>query len=174
MNVGTRRTLIWSDLNQVLEDVENLRVSGYRSVGKWNLAQCCGHIADWMTFPLAGFPPQPWFIRAFLSLLKLTMGKAQLRKILRTRSMRSGNPTMPETVYLADTDVTEEVERLKRAVQRLQESHGPYQPSPLFGDMSREDLLDLQVIHAAHHLSFLIPQKNGDGSNFSGRPGEMG
>lgn len=166
MNAGTRRTLNWTDLNQVLEDVENLRASGYRSVGKWNLAQCCGHIADWMTFPLDGFPPQPWFIRAFLGLLRSTIGKGQLRKMLSTRSMPAGNPTMPETVYPADTDVTEEVERLKKAVQRLRESQGPYQPSPLFGDMSRENLLGLQIIHAAHHLSFLLPNKNGDGSNF--------
>lgn len=162
---GTRRKLAWTELSEVVNDVENLRVSGYHSVGKWNLAQCCGHIADWMTFPLDGFPRQPWIIRAFLSLLKWTMGKRQLRKILFTRSMPKGNPTMPETVYPSEIDASEEVERLKRTVQRLQESQGPYHASPLFGDMSRRDLLDLQIIHAAHHLSFLLPSKNGDGSN---------
>lgn len=161
-NSGNRRTLTWTDLDQVVEDVEKLCVTGYHAVGQWNLAQCCGHIADWMTFPLDGFPRPPWIIRVFLSTLKWTIGKRQLRKILSTRSMPQGNPTMPETVYPTGTDATEEVERLKRAVQRLQESQGPYQPSPLFGDMSRQDLLDLQVIHAAHHLSFLVPAKDND------------
>ncbi|MEC8300370.1 MAG: DUF1569 domain-containing protein [Planctomycetota bacterium] len=52
---------------------------------------------------------------------------------------------------------SEEVARLKRAIAKLQASDGPYHASPLLGDMSREELFQLQVIHAAHHLSFLIP-----------------
>ena len=77
--------------------------------------------------------------------------------MLRSRTIPKGIPTSPETIYSPNSEESEKVARLKRAIAKLQASDGPYHASPLFGDMSREDPFQLQVIHAAHHLSFLIP-----------------
>ena len=156
-STATRRQLVWTDLEEVIADVDRLASSGHKSSGKWNLTQCCGHLADWMTFPLEGFPKPPWPIRLLLIILKPVIGQRQLRKMLRSRVMPKGIPTSPETVYLSNREESEEIARLKRAIAKLQASDGPYHSSPLFGDMSREDLFQLQVIHAAHHLSFLTP-----------------
>ena len=52
----SRRQLDFRDLNEVVQYVEKLHVGGYEKVGNWDLAQVCGHLSDWMRFPLDGYP----------------------------------------------------------------------------------------------------------------------
>lgn len=50
-----RRELKFLDFDNVIRDVEQLQARGYSRAGNWNLAQVCGHLADWMSYPLDGF-----------------------------------------------------------------------------------------------------------------------
>jgi hypothetical protein len=153
-----RRTLELSDLDDVVREAESLLASGYDKAGNWDLGQVCGHVADWMSYPLDGFATPPLPIRMMLGAMRLTLGKRMLRKILETRSMTSNNPTMRETIPAPGGDEAAAVARLREVAQRLRDHQGPLHPSPLFGKLDHETLVKLNTIHAAHHLSFLVPR----------------
>ena len=58
-----RRPLKFDSLDAVVRDAENLLASGYDRAGNWDLAQVCGHLAEWLRFPMDGFPKVPLLIR---------------------------------------------------------------------------------------------------------------
>src|SRR5262245_3720928 len=89
-----RRDLEFSNFEAVLEDVESLSARGYESLGKWDLAQVCTHLAEWMRFPLDGYPTPPAAIALLLWVLRNTIGRRELRKVLDSRTMPIGGPTM--------------------------------------------------------------------------------
>lgn len=161
MEKPSRRTLRFNDLDEVVREVESLRASGYDRAGKWDLAQTCAHLADWMRFPLDGFPRPPAPIRAMLWALKKTVGQRKLRQYLEAGAMPSGKPTLPETVAAAGGDETVAVERLRQTVARFKAYSGPLHPSPLFGELDKETATRLQLVHCAHHLGFLVPSNHG-------------
>jgi hypothetical protein len=151
-----RRDLRFADLAEVLRDAEALHSVGHvQAAGRWNLAQVCGHLADWLSFPLDGFPRQPVGVRLLLWLLRHTIGPRELRRLLATGRMSAGRPTLRETVPPPGGDEAAALERLARAVARFEAHTGPLHPSPLFGELSREQWRQLQLIHCGHHLSFL-------------------
>jgi hypothetical protein len=154
-----RRQLVFNDLDAVVRDAERLQVGGYEKVGNWDLAQVCNHLADWMGFPIDGFPNPPAPIRAVLWVVKKTVGRKKLLGYLKEKSFPAGKPTMPQTVHPAGGDVRAAVERLRQSVGRLKTYTGPIVPSPLFGPMTKDEAVGMQLVHAAHHLSFLIPKQ---------------
>ena len=97
-------------------------------------------------------------IRVLLWAMRTTVGPRELRKVLETKAMRSGGPTMPETVPAAGSDEAAAVAKLRAAVERFRDHSGPYHPSPLYGALDRETATRLQLVHCAHHLSFLVPK----------------
>lgn len=160
MESPVRRQLSFDTLDAAVADARGLLVSGYRSAGKWDLAQVCGHCADWLRFPVEGYPRGPLPIRAMLWLMKVTVGKTARHKILRERRFKTGTPTMPATVKPRGAiDDAAGVDELARAVDQFQRHSGPYHSSPLFGNMTRAEHEQLQRIHLAHHLSFLLPKR---------------
>lgn len=155
----SRRILRFNSLDEVVTDVENLRARGYEKAGNWNLAQAAGHLANWLGYPVNGFPKPGCVVGSILGLMRATVGKKLLRQILKSGSMRPGGQTMPESVPPATEDEAGAVAKLKEAVRRFKEHPGEYHPSPLFGQLTRDEALELQLVHCAHHLSFLIPKQ---------------
>lgn len=153
-----RRNLRFNSLDEVVADVENLRVRGYEKGGNWNVAQVAGHLANWLGYPVNGFPKAGCLVGGFLGLMRATVGKKLLRQTLVSGSMRAGGQTMPESVPAATDDEAAAVAQLNEAVRRFKEHAGEYYPSPLFGRLTRDEALQLQLIHCAHHLSFLVPR----------------
>lgn len=163
MTNPSRRSLSFNDLDDAVREVESLQASGYDCAGNWNLAQTCGHLAEWMRFPLDGFPRSPFPVRVGLWVMGVMFARRKLRKTLAANSMRAGGPTLRETIPPPDEDEAEAVERLRETVQRFKSHRGPFQSSPLFGDLDRETAMRLQILHCAHHLSFLVPRKTNAG-----------
>lgn len=158
MNTTTRRKLKFNSLDDALADARRLMESGYTMLGKWDLGQVCGHCADWLRFPADGYPRAAFPLNALLWLMKATLGTSMRRKILRDEQFASGKPTMPETVKpRGSLNDAAGVAALEAAATRFQQHTGPWHASPLFGEMTRDEHLRLQLIHLAHHLSFLIP-----------------
>jgi len=151
-----RRELEFNDLDAVIRDVEALDAAGYHQVGNWDLAQVCGHLADWMQYPMDGYPRVPLPIRVMLWAMRMTVGRRELRKMLAAGSMASGRPTLQSTVPPSGSDQAAAVDRLRCIAVRFQTHRGDFVPSPLFGDVDRETMMRLQLIHCAHHLSFLV------------------
>ena len=153
-----RRDLKFDGLDQVIEDANRLLKQGYEQAGNWNLSQACGHLNDWMRFSMDGYPKPPLPIRAMLWMMKVTSGKRQFASVLKN-GFREGLPTMPESVPLADaTEDAEAVSQLTDTINRLKTHQGPLHPSPLYGDLTHDQVVQLQLVHCAHHLRYLLPK----------------
>ena len=151
-----RRQLVFASLDDAVRDAEHLLAVGYEKAGNWDLAQCCDHLAAWLTYPVSGFPKAPLPIRMMLAVVRRTLGRRLLTKYLRD-GMPSGKPTMPQSVAAPGGDPAAAVERLREAAKRFESRAGEYLPSPLFGQLTRDEALNVQLRHGAHHLSFLVP-----------------
>jgi hypothetical protein len=153
-----RRPLVFNDLDEVVRDAEGLLATDYDKAGNWDLAQVAGHLAEWMRFPVEGFPNAPAPIRALFWVIRKLFGRKKLLTYIETKSFPAGKPTFPETVPPPGGDPREAVEKLRRGVERLKGHRGPIVPSPLFGNMTKDEAVRMQLVHAAHHLSFLVPK----------------
>lgn len=155
--MATRRTLTFDSLDAAVREAEHLLAAGYERAGTWDLAQCLDHLAAWLTYPVSGFPTAPLPIRLMLAVVRRTLGRGMLNKYLR-EGMPAGKPTMPQSVAEAGGDPAAALGRFKAAAGRFAAHGGDYLPSPLFGPLTRDEALKVQLAHAAHHLSFLVPK----------------
>jgi hypothetical protein len=154
-----RRELTFNDLDEVVRDAEQLLARGYDRAGHWDLAQVCDHVGNWMRYAMDGFPRAPLPIRGLLWALRKTIGKRKLADFLATGKMPAGKPTLRQSVPPPGGDPAAAVARLRATVARMTAHAGPLKPSPLFGDVTRDEWVRLNLVHAAHHLSFLVPRQ---------------
>ena len=155
---GQRRQLKFENLDQVTEQINRLLTGGYTKTGNWDLSQVCRHLHDWMRYSLDGYPQAAAPIRLVLWLMKTTSGRRQFERVIK-QGFKDKLPTMPNTVHKAGADDDQAaVEELTGTINRLKNSNGPIVPSPLYGPMTYDEAVQLQLAHCAHHLSFLNPQ----------------
>lgn len=142
----------------MLADVRDLLHRGYVPHGNWTLGQACSHVADWMRFPVDGFPQPPWIMGMMFWVMKHTVGPGMKRKIL-AEGFRPGMPTAPETVPTAG-QISDQAgfEKLEQTVSRVTAHDGPLHPSPLFGEMDKPTLIQVTLLHAEHHFGYLEPK----------------
>lgn len=152
-----RRALSFDTLAAAVRDAEHLLAVGYDRAGKWDLAQCLDHLAAWLTYPVDGFPRVPLLLRPAFAVVRATMGRRMLNTYLRD-GMPAGKPTMPQSVTPPGDSPAAALERFKGAAERFRAHGGDYLPSPLFGPLTRDEALKVQLAHCAHHLSFLVPK----------------
>ncbi len=158
MSVTRRELKPFASFADAVADAERLLAGGYGRAGNWSLGQCCGHLARWLDYQIDGFPKAPLLRRPVAFLLRYTLAPRLLDKAIRSGRMSAGGGTIPQSVPPADADDAQGVADYKRAAERWQAHTGPLLPSPLFGDRPREDWLKVHQLHAAHHLSFLVPR----------------
>jgi len=156
--MATRQELRFGNLQEVLDDLDRLVQNGWVTTKNWDLSQTCEHLADWMTFPIDGFPKSPFVVAMIVSLVRVTRGRSILQKLIREQRMAYNQPTIPKTVHQAKSDFKPSVERLRNTIHRLTDYQGRIQPSPLFGPLTHDELVGLQLAHCAHHLSLLMPK----------------
>jgi hypothetical protein len=156
------RELKYANFDEMLADVDSLLRHGYQSHGNWTLGQACGHVADWMRFPMDGFPSPPLFMRGMFAVMRWTgMTKKMAQKIL-TEGFKPGLPTAPDTVPGPAFSDEEGVARLHEVVERLGRFNGPFHKSLLFGDVDRDTHRTVSLLHAAHHFSYLTPRASAE------------
>ena len=153
-----RRQLRFQSLEDVEQDCRMLMDRGYTALGQWNLAQICLHLNEWMRYPMDGYPKPFLPLRPVFWLIRLTMGRRMLKKILR-EGFKPGSPTLGATAFAPDSQPDlEAVNELVATVRRMQSHNGGFHRSLLFGDMTQEEVQALQRRHCEHHLSFLVPR----------------
>jgi len=153
-----KRQLQFEDLDAIMTEVRSLHEAGYTSHGNWTLAQTCGHLSDWLRFPIDGYPEQPIIMRIIIWMMRITIGNKFKRKVL-TEGFQNGSPTMPETVPAPDAQPDQQaIDQLQETIDRVQAHQGDILPSPLFGSWDRETMLKIKLCHAEHHLGFLEPK----------------
>ena len=156
--MATRRELRFDNLDAAIADAEAMLSRGYDRAGKWSLGQATGHLANWLTYQLDGFPPLPFFLKPIFWVVRNTSATKMLDKVISEQKMQEAAPTAPTSIPGTGVDDRTEVEGYKTAVSRWVNHSGPYIPSPLFGEQTKERLMALHLVHAAHHLSFLVPK----------------
>jgi len=148
-----RRAIDFHSWDEVLSDVRGLERSGYKLVGDWHLGQVCDHLTISMTSTMDGFDSQlPWLVRRIL-------GPMFFKKTMRTRSIKAGYKAPPQFIPSPDVEDHHSVETFKQVVERYQSFSGPYPEHPAFGRLDSEQWRDFHLIHASHHLSFLVPKQ---------------
>jgi len=136
------------DFDAVKSEIERLRAGGHVRRGNWDFAQVCDHLTYFIDASLDGAKFRvPW-------LIKVLFGRMALKRTLATRRIKPGSPT-PHQLPPPGGDESAAAERLTRAIERLQAHAGAFHPSPFFGAMTREQCLEMHLIHCNHHLGML-------------------
>ncbi len=150
-----RRKLDLPDADAVIAEVSRLRDQGYQPTGKWNLSQICEHLAGTSRF---GLDPTnrkvPWIIRKLVT-------NFLFRRLLKTRSMPKGVPAPRGFVpkLTSSSDDPAKIEDYINLVNEIRDLEGPFPSFPMADNVRYEDWKQFQWIHAAHHLSFLVPNQ---------------
>ncbi len=148
-----KRILKFKNYSDVITEIESLRKNGYTQSGKWNLGQICRHLSYYQKGALDGFPKMmPWIIR-------VTIGKLLLKKMLTQTSYKEGMQTDPKSVFPTEPDDTAAIEAELTILKRLESNTLPLHPSAFFGEMTNEQQKILHLGHSEHHLGFLHPIK---------------
>lgn len=151
--MAQRRTLRFNSYSEVIQEIESLQKNGYSKGGNWSLAQICRHISYYHKGALDGFASKmPWIIR-------VTMGKFFLNKLLKERTYKEGNQTDPRSVFTPEPDEKQAIEEAITLLKRLEATTTPLHPSGFFGEMTNEQWKTINLDHASHHLGFLHPVK---------------
>ncbi|MGL4513052.1 MAG: DUF1569 domain-containing protein [Lacipirellulaceae bacterium] len=151
-----QRPLDLRSLDDVADEVRRLRDGGYTPSGRWNLSQACDHLHETMRIGLDGDQPRvPWLARK-------VMGVLFRRRVLPSRAMRAGIPTISRLT--PDSITEDDPARVDRCLATLAEARdfaGPIREYPLFDGITLDEWKELMVVHSQHHLAFLWPSSTG-------------
>lgn len=147
------------ELSAELDRLEAAAAAGrLRSTGSWSLGQCCEHIGKFFRGALDGFDGRaPLPIRILAKLFFK-------RKALGPEPMPGGiNLPASASMLLPDPGISDEagLAYLRAQIARLKKGEQFTHPSALFGPLTHDQWMVLQLKHAALHLGFLDP---GDGA----------
>ena len=154
--VRTRRKLRFDTIDQVLAEVDRLveaeRAGKLERLGNWTLGQTLGHLACWAEYAYSGIPMKtPLFIRWIL--------RSRKQKFIH-EPMRAGVkiPGVPGGTLATDpVPLNEALERLQRVLARLR-SEPPTLVHPIFGVLSHDEWIAINLRHAELHLGFHVPK----------------
>lgn len=156
--VKGRRQLKFKSLDEVLADAENLarleQAGQLQQLGNWTLGQALGHLAHWIDMPYEGYPKElnpPWPIKVVVKLMKNKFLRDGLPAGVRIRQFKEG------TVGVTPFPTAEGLDRLRRSAARLKAAPPPIDHI-LFGPISHNEWIELQLAHANLHLSFFVPR----------------
>ena len=153
---ATHRRLDFATLDDAIAETRHLQQRGYDRHGQWTLGQICHHLTIIMRGSLDGFPPElkaPPLLRWFATRTKrLWLDRPMPRGIKLRGPLAALRPPEPGRIDedAAIDDAVACFERLKAEPQR--------HPSPVAGELTREQWNTLHKRHAAHHLGFLSPK----------------
>lgn len=156
--VQDRRRLRFETFDEALADAQQLadaeQRGTLRGTGNWALGQAIGHIAYWACAPFDGYPAMrrpPWFLRLLFPLLKPKF----LNKGLPAGARIPG--TDMGTFGVEPIETQQALANLRAAFSRLA-TQTPTLANPIFGTMSHDDWIKLNLRHAELHQSFFHPE----------------
>ena len=131
--------------------LEELRDRQATTTGNWTLAQILCHIGDSIEFILSqkeGAIVVPGFIQN-------TVGKLLLNKFFLFGKMDGGLPNPIKKGEPKDGDPTFELERVISLSKKFMNHTGPYNKHPVFGALSKEEIIKLHLLHCSNHFSYI-------------------
>jgi len=154
--VAERRILRFESIDEVLAEVNRLgeaeRAGRLKHVGNWTLGQTLGHLAAWVEYAYTGAPLKvPILIRWILRLRKQKFLYGPMRAGAKIPGVEGG------TLATEPVPLEESLPRYRSALQRLKKET-PKAPNVIFGTLTHEEWIALNLRHAELHLGFLIPE----------------
>lgn len=151
------RRLRFERIDDALAEAERLaaaeREGRLERAGSWTPGQALGHLATWANFAFDGYPPEvraPLPVRLILRLMRgriLSKGMMPGVKIGRAPGGTLGLDVLP-------TD--EGLRRFRAAMERLRQT-APSAVNPVFGRLTHDQWVQLNLRHAELHLGYLVP-----------------
>ena len=147
--MSVRRKLKFADTDAVAAEVRRLR-SGYRKIGEWSLPQACWHLETAIRLSMQPHPQKDF---------KAGLG----RKVLLLAILIIGR--IPAGAHAADIvtpakEVPESaIDDFVGVLEKLKDFTGEFAPNPMFGRLTHGQYVRLHLIHCAHHLGFLVPDR---------------
>jgi hypothetical protein len=153
--VEGRRTLRFETTDQVMAEVDRLaeaeRSGRLRRLGNWTPGQTLNHLASWVEYSYSGAPLKvPFFIRWILRLRKRKFLYGPMRAGVKIPGVAGG--TLATEVRPLD----DALGHMRRAMDRLK-SETPTAPNVIFGSLTHEEWIAINLRHAELHLGFLLP-----------------
>jgi hypothetical protein len=152
-----RRLLRFESIDDAIAEAERIaladRVDRLTKLGAWTPGQAFGHLSTWCNFAFDGYPPE---VRAPLP---VRMVLRLLRKRILTRGMPVGVRIrgIPGGTLGIDMIATDQgLQKFREAMQRLGQS-APTIVNPIFGTLTHDQWIALNLRHAELHLGFLSP-----------------
>ena len=147
-----RRKLDFQSFPELLADIEHLQRAGYDRAGNWDLSQIAEHVGEGLRTARRGKEQRaPWIIRR-------CFGPLIFKRILSQRRMKAGIKVPQWWLPGPTHDESAAVNQLRSDIAEFQAMTTTPFPHPFFGQLTKQQWNDLVLIHAAHHLSFLIPR----------------
>lgn len=150
-----RRSLSFATIPDALAEIDRIvaaeKSGTLRRLGNWSTGQIFHHVATWINFAFDGYPPSlrpPWIIKFLVGFQKNKFIRGPLPAGVKIPRVANGTLATEETA----TDVG--ADELRRALQRLQ-AGCPTQDNVLFGKLTHDEWIQLNLRHAELHLSFL-------------------
>jgi Protein of unknown function (DUF1569) len=150
-----RRRLRLATIDRAIEEIDRLHSCGYERVGTWDVARTCDHLALTMRMSLDGCPPD---MRPFwpLRILGPTVVKWT---VLGLGWMARGAPVPHSSLSIADPRAEQiAVSHCIATFREVRDFDGEYHPNPVMGKLSPNHWRRFHLVHAAHHLRFLLPK----------------
>ena len=149
------RSLRFNTIDEALADVDRLvaaeRAGRLQLRGNWTLGQIFGHVATWASFPYEGDPPRPpWFVKLIVRPMKRKYIHGSMPRGVKIPRIEGG--TLGTERFTTDDGAA----RLRAALERLGRVP-PVRPNTLFGRLTHDEWIQLNLRHAELHLGFACP-----------------
>jgi hypothetical protein len=154
-----RRRLRFETIDEALAEADRLAAAERQGrldrAGTWTLGQTLGHLATWASFALDGYPPNiraPLPVRLILRMMRGGILRKGMMPGVKIGRVPGG------TVGLDVLETEEGLRRFRTVMERLRTT-APTIPNPVFGRLTHEQWIQLNLRHAELHLGFQVPRE---------------
>jgi hypothetical protein len=150
----TRRPLRFDSLADLRRELQSLAAQPYQRAGNWSLGQVCQHLRVMIDMSMDGYPMRVgWHLRMLAPVMRFIFARMSSMPA----GLKGPADLMPAAAERVDEHDHEQLQLLLATLDRYEAFSEPLKPSPLLGRLSRAQWDRLHRIHAAHHLSFIVP-----------------
>ena len=153
MSEPNRREISFSSWEEVIADIEELiGQPEHETTGNHSFGKIVQHLANTNEMVVGNITPPklPWYMRSAMPLLKNGILNQPVKP-----GFKLPNTAMQEFFWSkTEVDPKEAIENFKASVKAYQDK-GPLAVHPIFGKVTREQVDNITLSHAAMHLSFV-------------------
>jgi hypothetical protein len=147
-----RPDLKFNCIDDLIADADQLRAGPYERAGQWDLAMILDHLAKSMGSPFKpGGKYFPWPARI---IVQFAMGLFARRKMYPAIVIPAPEMIRPTPGIALEPAYAEFI----TTARQVQTAGGETIQVPPFGRLKLDDFRKIQLLHGAHHLSFLKRQ----------------